>query len=117
MQSEGRTELYAIDPAAVGGPSSPLGALDGAPLRGYLQLVDGSPGVLTPVEVPQVDAGPFLSYALQWLVFGAIALVGVGVFVYREATGARSEREPLPYDDTDDDTSGDTAGDTRDPRR
>ena len=53
-----------------------------------------------------VDAGPCLSYALQWLAFGAIALIGVGVFVYREATGSR-EKEPLPYDKPYDDPHDD----------
>ncbi len=101
VQMEGRTEIYAIDPQIVGGPSSPMGELAGAPLRGFIQLDGSSPGVLTPVEVPQVDAGPFLSYALQWLAFGAIALIGVGVFIYREVTGSR-DREPMPYDDEDD---------------
>src|SRR6478752_4948160 len=60
---------------AFGGPS-------GEPfLAGFVQLTGQSPGVLTPIEVPQTDPGPFLSYALQWETFGVIALVGLGVFV------------------------------------
>ncbi len=106
VQMEGRTEIYAIDPRIVGGAGSPMGELAGAPVRGFVQLEDGSAGVLSPVGVPQVDAGPFLSYALQWLAFGAIALIGVGVFVYREATGSR-EKEPLPYDKPYDDPHDD----------
>jgi cytochrome oxidase assembly protein ShyY1 len=53
-------------------------------VNGFIQLTERSPGALTPIEMPQIDPGPFLSYALQWDVFGVIALVGLGVFVVRE---------------------------------
>ena len=62
-------------------------------LQGYIQLTAESPGVLTPIELPQTDSGPFLSYALQWAAFGVIALIGLGVFIYREAA------DPRPPDD------------------
>ncbi len=62
-------------------------------LQGYVQLTADSPGVLTPIELPQTDSGPFLSYALQWAAFGVIALIGLGVFIYREAA------DPRPPDD------------------
>lgn len=66
-------------------------------LGGFVQLTEQSPGVLTPIEVPQTDSGPFLSYALQWEAFGVIALVGLGVFVVREFREPRSEDgEPEP---------------------
>ena len=42
--------------------------------------------MLTPIDLPQTDSGPFLSYALQWAAFGVIALIGIGVFVFREAS-------------------------------
>ncbi len=85
-----RVEAYAINVAAVGGarPSEEF-------LQGYLQLTEGSAGALTPIDVPQTDAGPFLSYALQWEAFGVIALVGFGIFVYREVVA------PRPPDDRD----------------
>ena len=73
-------EAYAINVAAVGGA-----APDEVFLQGYIQLTADSPGVLTPIDLPQTDAGPFLSYALQWEVFGVVALIGLGVFIYREA--------------------------------
>ena len=86
---DGRTEVYAINRAAVGGDSSePF-------LQGYIQLTGESPGVLAAVEVPQTDSGPFLSYALQWSAFGVIALLGIGVFVFREIA------DPRPPDDRD----------------
>ncbi len=61
-------------------------------LMGFVQLTAQSPGVLTPIEVPQTDSGPFLSYALQWELFGVVALVGLGVFIFREV------RDPRPQD-------------------
>lgn len=66
-------------------------------LGGFVQLTEQSPGVLTPIEVPQTDAGPFLSYALQWEAFGVIALIGLGVFVVREIRDPRADDdEPDP---------------------
>jgi cytochrome oxidase assembly protein ShyY1 len=93
-------EAYAINAAAIGGAAIGGAAIDGADpaevfLQGYVQLTDGSPGVLTPIELPQTDSGPFLSYALQWEAFGVIALIGLGVFVYREIA------DPRPPDDRD----------------
>ena len=62
-----------------------LGAAPGA-LTGFVQLSAGSPGVLIPIGVPDRDDGPYLSYALQWCVFGAVALLSVGFFAYRETS-------------------------------
>ena len=38
---------------------------------GYVQLVDGAPGVLSALPLPQLYSGPSFAYALQWLAFGA----------------------------------------------
>src|SRR5690606_9636339 len=43
------------------------------------------PGVIDAIALPQGDnSRPFFSYAIQWLSFGAIAILGFGYFVYRE---------------------------------
>ncbi len=76
---DGRLEVYGIDSATL------LGSAPGARL-GFVQLVGTAPGALDEIGVPDRDAGPFLSYALQWLVFGAVALLAAGVFAYREIT-------------------------------
>lgn len=93
-----RTEAYAISAAAFGDLTSTKNMLDG-----YIQLTPESPGVLTPIDVPQTDDGPFLSYALQWAAFGVIALIGLCVFIVREIA------DPRPPDDhiepTDDGSS------------
>lgn len=60
------------------------------PVRGgFIQLVGGTPGVLAPISVPQMDSGPYLSYAWQWLSFGTMGLLAVGFFCFREFTDPR----------------------------
>nr|WP_240188702.1 SURF1 family cytochrome oxidase biogenesis protein [Nakamurella flavida] len=87
---------------AINGPQlTAATGVSGPVLGGYVQLVEGAPGVLVPVGVPQIDSGPFLSYAFQWIAFGVIAFLGMGFFVYREAFDPRDA-----HDDRDDD-SGD----------
>ena len=62
-----------------------IAALTGVPLAGsYLQLADAQPGGLGVIELPHIDAGPFLSYGIQWIAFGVLAPVAVGYFVYAE---------------------------------
>ena len=97
-------EAYAINVAAIGGPAG-----SETFVNGYIQLTDSSPGVLTPIDLPQTDAGPFLSYALQWEAFGVIALIGMGVFIFREAFAPRppDDRETVP--DAEDSGAGTAA--------
>lgn len=70
-------------------------------LAGFVQLTEQSPGVLTAIDVPQTDSGPFLSYALQWEVFGVVAIIGLGIFIVREVRDPRTDEsdepgEPIP---------------------
>ncbi|SDC97852.1 Cytochrome oxidase assembly protein ShyY1 [Actinokineospora iranica] len=78
LQDDGHRQVYAIDPAVVGAAAN----LDIRP--GYLQLEAGSPGVLGALPLPQLEAGPFLSYALQWIAFGVMTLLGLLYFTWRE---------------------------------
>ena len=65
----------------------------GVPLAGsYLQLVEDQPGGLGVIALPHLDAGPFLSYGIQWIAFGIIAPIGVGYFVYAEVRLRRREK-------------------------
>jgi cytochrome oxidase assembly protein ShyY1 len=76
----GRRQVYSVNAGTVG-------AAVGLPIRpGYVQLNAGQPGVLEPLPLPQLDAGPHFAYALQWLVFGVTALVGWVLVVRREVT-------------------------------
>jgi cytochrome oxidase assembly protein ShyY1 len=98
-------EAYAINLAAVSSPLTGGPDPSVAYLQGYIQLTSNSPAVLISIDLPQTDDGPFLSYALQWEAFGVIALIGMGVFIFREAFA------PRPADDRD---SGQERGPARD---
>lgn len=75
---DGHRQVYAIDSRAVARAA-------GIGIRpGYLQLADRNPGVLGPLPLPELDTGPFLSYALQWITFGTMALLAWLYFTWRE---------------------------------
>jgi cytochrome oxidase assembly protein ShyY1 len=59
---------------------------------GYLQLEPNQPGSFEPIPLPQLDAGPYLSYGLQWLAFGIMAPLGLAYFVRAELRERRKER-------------------------
>lgn len=50
----------------------------------YFQLDADQPGGLGMISLPQLEAGPYLSYGLQWLAFGIMAPLGLGYFVRAE---------------------------------
>ena len=71
-----------------------VSALTKIPLAGsYLQLVEDQPGGLGVIDVPHLDAGPFLSYGIQWISFGILAPIGLGYFAYSEIRARRLERQ------------------------
>ncbi|BBZ52085.1 SURF1 family protein [Mycobacterium heidelbergense] len=71
-----------------------IAALTKVPLTGsYLQLVDNQPGGLGVIGIPHLDAGPFLSYGIQWISFGILAPIGLGYFVYSEIRVRRQEKQ------------------------
>lgn len=74
----GQLQSYVVDSKVVARASK----LDIRP--GYFQLDSGQPGVLGALPLPQTDSGPFLSYALQWIAFGTMALLGWLYFTVRE---------------------------------
>lgn len=74
----GQLQSYVVDSRVV----ARAGNLDIRP--GYFQLDTDQPGVLGALPLPQTDSGPFLSYALQWIAFGAMALLGWLYFTVRE---------------------------------
>jgi cytochrome oxidase assembly protein ShyY1 len=86
FQADGVEQVYAIDTAQ-------LSTLATVPLTGaYLQLVDNQPGGLGVIAIPHLDAGPFLSYGIQWIVFGVVSPLGLGYFVYSEIKVRRREQ-------------------------
>ncbi|GGM09293.1 SURF1-like protein [Nakamurella endophytica] len=67
----------------------PRQAGDGTLRIGFVQLGQASPGALREIGVPQTDDGSYLSYALQWCTFGAIAVLTIAYFAWREAFDPR----------------------------
>lgn len=103
----GLNQAYAVNSTDLAAPA----ATPGTTLQGYIQLMSGSPGVLDEIGMPQTDSGPYLSYALQWCAFGAMSLLAIGYFIFREATdprGADERNVPYPardgWDDIDDES-------------
>jgi cytochrome oxidase assembly protein ShyY1 len=78
LTEQGHREVYSVNTTVV----SNITGLHVDP--GYFTLVDNQPGVLNVLPLPQVDSGPFLSYAFQWIIFGLMALFGLGFFTWRE---------------------------------
>jgi cytochrome oxidase assembly protein ShyY1 len=84
--SDGVRQVYSID-------IDQIARLTGVRLAGsYLQLVDNQPGGLGVIGVPHLDAGPFLSYGIQWITFGIAAPILLGYFVYSEIRARRAEK-------------------------
>ncbi|TCP48632.1 cytochrome oxidase assembly protein ShyY1 [Tamaricihabitans halophyticus] len=87
---DGHQQVYAINADTVGQTTG---------LRinpGYLQLSAEQPGGLRPLPLPQLEAGPYFSYALQWIAFGTMAILGWGYFSWREARPGGALAEPKP---------------------
>jgi cytochrome oxidase assembly protein ShyY1 len=94
FREDGAQQVYSIN-------TGQISALAGTPLTGsYVQLVDDQPGGLGVIELPQLDAGPFLSYGIQWIAFGIIAPILVGYFIYAEIRQRRLEKSAAEETDT-----------------
>lgn len=67
----------------------------GIPLAdGYIQQISSdppSPG-LVPVGTPELDEGPHFSYAIQWFLFTAVAVVGAVLLVRADLRERRKRR-------------------------
>lgn len=93
LREDGTLQVYSINPAQISD-------LTGVPLAGsYVQLVADQPGGLGTIPLPHLDAGPFLSYGIQWIAFGIIAPIGVGYFVIAEIKARRREKAESPSAD------------------
>src|SRR6201991_1423592 len=84
---DGVQQVYSIS-------TDQVSVLTKVPLAGsYLQLVENQPGGLGGIGVPHLDAGPFLSYGIQWISFGILAPIGLGYFAYSEIRIRRQEKQ------------------------
>jgi cytochrome oxidase assembly protein ShyY1 len=86
----GRPQVYAVGSGVVARATG----LDVRP--GYLQLTENAPGVLGTLPLPDLDAGPFLSYALQWIAFGTMAILAWLYFTWREVKPGGVLAAPRP---------------------
>ncbi|MCK7636570.1 SURF1 family protein [Corynebacterium pygosceleis] len=87
VTEQGHTQVHGISTAQIS-------ELTGVQLgRDYIQLAEGSPGGLDPIPLPKLDAGPYLSYGVQWIAFGVMAPLGLGYFIWAELRERRRERE------------------------
>lgn len=105
LDEAGYQQLYVAD-------SQLLGGVTGLALEpGRLQIGADQPGVLGAIPVlPDSGGAPFtnLSYALQWITFGVIALLALGYFIRLELLQRRGGpttrtalRQALAGDDDD----------------
>ena len=86
FRQDGAQQVYSIS-------TTQIAAVTGVPLAGsYLQLIEDQPGGLGVIGLPHLEAGPFLSYGIQWIAFGIIAPIGLGYFVYSEIRQRRREK-------------------------
>ncbi|WP_149361354.1 SURF1 family cytochrome oxidase biogenesis protein [Lolliginicoccus suaedae] len=89
---DGVMQVYSIN-------TDEISAATGTDLPGfYVQLAAEQPGGLGLIGLPQLDAGPFLSYGLQWIAFGIMAPLGLLYFVRaelreRRGRGSRDDDE------------------------
>ncbi|MEZ0338498.1 SURF1 family protein [Mycobacterium sp. pV006] len=112
FEADGALQVYSIN-------TSQISELTGVPLTSsYLQLTENQPGGLGVIPLPHLDAGPFLSYGIQWIAFGILAPVGVGYFVYSEVKVRRREKAlARAADDTSELTSEEKLADRYGRRR
>ncbi|TXG92781.1 SURF1 family protein [Rhodococcus rhodnii] len=86
LVEDGVPQVYTIAPG-------PIGEIVGMPLLdGYVQLEADQAGGLGLIPLPQLDAGPYLSYGLQWVAFGIMAPLGLAYFVRAELRERRKSR-------------------------
>ena len=85
FRESGFVQVYAIN-------TGQIADVTGIPLTGsYLQLVENQPGGLGVPPLPILDAGPFLSYGIQWIAFGIVAPIGLGYLIFAELRMRRRE--------------------------
>ncbi len=70
----------------------------------YLQLSSSKPAqgdLPVPLDLPELGEGPHLGYAMQWFIFGSIAIVGYPLVLRRVARQRRDEEGTGGPDDLD----------------
>ena len=100
MTDDGRLQVYGMSTSEVGDTVGVDLASD------YVQLDEESvqatdpQGLLSPIPLPDLDSGPYLSYGLQWIAFGVMVPLGLAYFVWAEIRERRRRREELAAADS-----------------
>ncbi|MEY8566631.1 SURF1 family protein [Corynebacteriaceae bacterium 7-707] len=100
MTADGRLQVYSMNTAMVGD------AVDLDLVADYVQLDEASVpvadpgGVLSARELPNLDAGPYLSYGLQWIAFGVMVPLGLAYFVWAEIRERRRRQDEVAAADS-----------------
>ena len=58
----------------------------------WLQLSDKSDAVIEAIPLPTLESGPYLSYGIQWIFFGALVPLAVVWFIRAEIVERRRDR-------------------------
>ncbi len=95
---------------------------DGARLStdAYVLMMSEDPAAATapqPLEAPTEDPGPFLSYAIQWILFAVMGFVFIGYVIRTEAVRRREPAEPAPEDEDSASAADDPPASPRAPER
>lgn len=99
INQDGYHQVYSLDADQLASLlATPVTTFPAGGHDGYLQLSANQPGVFSARPLPQLEAGPYLSYGLQWIAFGIMAPLGLGYFAYTEWRERRRCRptEPAP---------------------
>lgn len=92
--------------------SVPLVADGAQAYPGYVTLVESRPSqgdVPVPIPLPEQSDGPHLSYAVQWVFFAVVAVVGFVVLVRREQEYGEAELAAREAADAAQESAGPTA--------
>ncbi|PRW64085.1 SURF1 family cytochrome oxidase biogenesis protein [Actinopolyspora mortivallis] len=90
FRHDGHRWAYAINADTVGrGVDIPM-------RPGYFSLVADQPGTVRAMPLPRLESGPYLSYAMQWIIFGTMAPLAAGYLIHTEArsSGGGAARTP-----------------------
>ena len=85
--------ITSTPPQVYGITTTEIAQLTGVELHpDWLQLADGSPAAIEAIPLPTLESGPYLSYGIQWIFFGAMAPLAVLWFIRAELVERRRER-------------------------
>lgn len=78
-----------------------LPAVDGPVYSAYIEAYSSQPNAqagLTALQPPEIDDSRNVSYALQWILFASVGVVGWFFFLRREARGEDRDLQAVPAD-------------------